>query len=315
MTKLSQSKRILEFLKATPDQRFNSRQIAEAIVVAYPTDYEEKRQNPRFANESAFIGQIVAEIGAQREQVTKLDPHIFCQDKPRPRLYWYDPNRKVGEVEPDITDENNIEDIDTPKNITTAFSEQDLYPILIEYLKTELSLYCQRIDERRSKNTRGTKGNHWLHPDIVAMQPMDTEWNSLIQDCVKLGAGQRARLWSFEVKKELSRSNARTSFFQAVSNSSWANEGYLVATKFSDNATEKELRMLSALHGIGVILLNIENPTESDMILPSRTRPEVDWESVNRILLENDDFKNYIDLVSAYYQTGRVRARDWNKIQ
>ena len=36
--------------------------------------------------------------------------------------------------------------------------------------------------------------------------------------------------------------------------------------------------MLSALHGIGVILLNIENPTESDMILPSRTRPEVDWE-------------------------------------
>ena len=315
MATLSQSKKILEFLKATPDQRFNARQIAEAIVVAYPADYEEKRQNPRFANESAFIGQIVAEIGAQREQITKLDPHIFCQDKPRPRLYWYDPNRKVGEAEPDITDENNIEDIDTPTNITTAFSELDLYPILIEYLKTELNLYCQRIDERRSKNTRGTKGNHWLHPDIVAMQPMDTEWNSLIQDCVKLGAGQRARLWSFEVKKELSRSNARTSFFQAVSNSSWANEGYLVATKFSDNATEKELRMLSALHGIGVILLNIENPTESDIILPSRTRPEVDWESVNRILLENDDFKNYIDLISTYYQTGRVRARDWNKIQ
>ena len=73
MAKLSQSKKILEFLKATPDQRFNARQIAEAIVVAYPADYEEKRQNPRFANESAFIGQIVAEIGAQREQITKLD--------------------------------------------------------------------------------------------------------------------------------------------------------------------------------------------------------------------------------------------------
>lgn len=135
----------------------------------------------------------------------------------------------------------------------------------------------------------------------------------LIQDCVKQGAGQRARLWSFEVKKELSRSNARNSFFQAVSNSSWANEGYLVATKISDNATEKELRMLSALHGIGVILLNIENPTESDMILPSKSRPEVDWESVNRILQENDDFKDYIDLVSTYYQTGKIKAGDWNK--
>ena len=92
-----------------------------------------------------------------------------------------------------------------------------------------------------------------------------------------------------------------------------ANEGYLVATKISDNATEKELRMLSALHGIGVILLNIENPTESEMMLPSRSRLEVDWESVNRILLENDDFKNYVDLVSTYYQTGKVRVRDWNK--
>ena len=313
MAKLSQAKKILEYLKKCPDQKFTARQIAEAIVAAYPADYDEKRKNPRFVNESAFVNQLVAEIGAQREQITKQDSHIFCQDKPRPRLYWYDPKRRVDEPEQNSTDEIDTEALNPSTNITATFSEKDLYPILIEYLKSELNLHCQRIDERSSKNTRGTRGNHWLHPDIVAMQPMDRNWNSLIQDCVKLGAGQRARLWSFEVKKELSRSNARTSFFQAVSNSSWANEGYLVATKISDNATEKEVRILSALHGIGVILLNIENPTESEMMLPSRARPEVDWESVNRILQENDDFKNYIDLVSTYYQTGKVITRDWNK--
>lgn len=311
MAKLSQTRKILAYLKKYPHRKFNARQLAEAIVEAYPADYEEKRSNPRFANESAFIGQVAAEIGVQREQIAKLDPHIFYQDKPRPRLYWYDPNRKVDEVEPDIADE--IRDVDAPEYVTRDFSEQDLYPILVQYLKTELKLYCQRIDEKRSSNRRGKDGNRWLHPDIVAIQPMDTKWDPLIQDCVKQGAGQRARLWSFEVKKELSRSNARNSFFQAVSNSSWANEGYLVATKISDNATEKELRMLSALHGIGVILLNIENPTESDMILPSKSRPEVDWESVNRILQENDDFKDYIDLVSTYYQTGKIKAGDWNK--
>jgi len=60
--------------------------------------------------------------------------------------------------------------------------------------------------------------------------------------------------------------------------------------------------MLSALHGIGVILLNPENPSESEMMLPSRSRSEVDWESVNRILVENKDFKDYIELVSMYYQ-------------
>jgi hypothetical protein len=72
--------------------------------------------------------------------------------------------------------------------------------------------------------------------------------------------------------------------------------------------------MLSTLHGIGVILLNTENPSESEMILPARARAEIDWQSVNRILVENEDFKDYIELVSTYYQTGRLRSRDWNKV-
>ncbi|EJY0899377.1 hypothetical protein OE993_004605, partial [Vibrio parahaemolyticus] len=97
-------------------------------------------------------------------------------------------------------------------------------------------------------------------------------------------------------------SNVRKSFFQAVSNSSWANEGDLVATSIADANTEHELRMLSALHGIGVIVLNTSNPSESEFWLPARTRPEVDWQSVIRIVEENTDFKAYIEQVSAYYK-------------
>jgi hypothetical protein len=312
VSRLSQSQKIVELLKANPNEKFNARKIAEQIVDSYPEDYRDKRQNPRFADEKAFISQVVAEIGSQKDQIVKNDTHVFWQDKPRPRVYWYNPDKVVGEILPEI-DEN--ED-DTPEVSTIAessFSEHDLYPILIDYLKTELNLYCQRIDEKRSKNSRGSGGNQWLHPDIVAMQPVDKEWNELIRSCVKQGAGQSVRLWSFEVKKELTGSNARKSFFQAVSNSSWANEGYLVATSILDSSVEQELRMLSALHGIGVILLNPENPSESEMMLPAKSRAEVDWQSVNRILVENADFKDYIELVSTYYQTGRVRARDWNK--
>lgn len=313
MSRLSQSQKIVELLKANPNQKFNARQIAEQIVQSYPEDYRDKRQNPRFADEKAFISQVVAEIGSQKDQIVKNDAHVFWQDKPRPRVYWYNPEKIVGQIEPEIDEieEDNIEVTTIPETIT--FSEHDLYPILIDYLKTELNLYCQRIDEKRSKNSRGTGGNQWLHPDIVAMQPVDKEWNELIRSCVKQGAGQSVRLWSFEVKKELTGSNARKSFFQAVSNSSWANEGYLVATSISDSSVEQELRMLSALHGIGVILLNPENPSESEMMLPAKSRADVDWQSVNRILVENADFKDYIELVSTYYQTGRVRARDWNK--
>jgi hypothetical protein len=316
VSKLSQSQRIIAFLQANPNQKFNARQIADQIVTRYADDYREKRNNPRFRDDKAFLQQIVAEIGSQKEQLTK-DPHVFWQDKPKPRIYWYDPDKTAGEIVSLASDdEDNDNEVDSTAVSAPSenLSEHDLYPILIEYLKTELRLLCQRIDEKRSKNLRGAGGNQWLHPDIVAMQPVDKEWNDMIRTCVKQGGGQSVRLWSFEVKKELNSGNVRKSFFQAVSNSSWANEGYLVATAISDNAVEQELRMLSALHGIGVILLNPENPSESEMTLPARARPEVDWQSVNRILVENEDFRDYIELVSTYYQTGRFRARDWNKI-
>ena len=314
MAKLSQSQRIVEFLKLHPDEKFNARQLEESIVALFPSDYIEKRQNPRFSDENDFLAQIVAEIGSQKDQIVKTDSRVCWQDKPRPRVYWFDSNSSVNPIAATVSENDDDEEIITvTSSQTTQFTEHDLYPILIEYLKSELKLLCLRIDEKRSKNSYGKGGNQWLHPDIVAMQPVDKEWNDLVRNCAKLGSGQTVRLWSFEVKKELNSSNVRKSFFQAVSNSSWANEGYLVATSISDAVVEQELRMLSQLHGIGVILLNPQNPTESEMMLPATARAEVDWQSVNRILTENEDFKDYIDLVSTYFQTGRVRVKDWNK--
>ena len=315
VSKLSQAEKIIGFLKGIPKQKFNASQIAAGIVSAYPEDYRKKRQNQRFSDEKAFITQVAAEIGSHRDLILPKNKHVFWKDKPKPRVYWYDPEKIAGQVDEIETIEDDDDEPQAVVSVAPNFhTEQDLYPILIDYLKSELKLYCQRIDEKRSKNSKGSGGNQWLHPDIVAMEPIDKEWNELIRNCIKQGAGKRARLWSFEVKKELTGSNARKSFFQAVSNSSWANEGYLVAASISDGSVEQELRMLSALHGIGIILLNQENPSESEMILPSRTRPEVDWQSVNRILVENTDFKDYIELVSTYYQTGRVRTKDWNKL-
>ena len=313
MSNLSQWQRMIAVLKEHPLERMNSRQIAEMMISKYPEDYAEKRSNPRFPNENAFITQVSAEIGTQTRRMLKGDKHVFIQDKPRPRVFWYDPDTTRDQFDEQVNEGVDDED-EIVSNETAKLSEHDLYPILMSYLKSELGLYCQRIDEKKSRNTRGRGGNQWLHPDIVAMQPVDKEWHPLVKSCVKEGSGQRVRLWSFEVKKDLKSSNARESYFQAVSNSSWANEGYLVATSISTSVVEQELRMLSALHGIGVILLNPENPTESDMILPARSRAEVDWQSANRLVDENKDFREYIEQVSTYYQTGRLRSKDWNRL-
>jgi hypothetical protein len=319
MPKLSQSQKIVTFLKHHPHTRFTAKDIAIAVFEQHSDEYQEKRNNPRFPDDKAFIAQIVAEIGSQKKQIIKLEPLICWQDKPRPRVYWYDPDKTQSQAitEKYFEDEETVEENHLIETIATAnahdLSEKQLYPILVEYLNSELNLLCLRIDEKRSKNQRGNGGNQWLHPDIVAMQPVDKDWDLLVRTCVQKGGGQSVRLWSFEVKTELNNSNVRRSFFQAVSNSSWANEGYLVAKDINDNAYQ-ELRMLSALHGIGVILLNMENPSESEILLPAIARPAIDWQSVNRIVLENDDFKDFVEMVSTYFQTGRIRSKDWNRV-
>lgn len=70
--------------------------------------------------------------------------------------------------------------------------------------------------------------------------------------------------------------------------------------------------MLTTLHGIGVILLSIENPSESELLLPALKCAQIDWQSVNRILEENKDFSYFIDLASDCYRIGRLKTSDWD---
>lgn len=300
MKKLSQPAKVAAFLQRNPEKKFTARQIAEEITMQYAFDYQHKKK--KYADEKAFIQQIVAEIGANKDSIIKICPKIKMQDKPRPRLFWYQPHESQV-IEPIVIETHDEEKV----------SEADLYPKLMAFLSQELKLYCLRIDEKRSKNTRGSKGNQWLHPDIVAMQVMDQDWAEDVRQCVKLGSGQNVALWSFEVKLELNGSNVRESFFQAVSNSSWANEGYLVTASIVGEHTEEELRILSALHGIGVIVLNVHELSESEILLPAKRKTETDWQSANRIVEQNSDFARFIEYVAIYYQSGKVIKENWNK--
>lgn len=316
MGKLSQTQKIAKWLMDNPNQRFTAREIAQAIIERYPEDYQEKRQNERFASEQEFIQQIVAEIGAQKDLITKKNKKIRWQDKPKPRVYWFDDSQTMGLVDSLVTDDLAAIEHDASQQALqkqAQLTEYDLYPLLIRYLASELKLYSMRIDEKRSSNRYGINANKWLHPDIVSMQPIAEEWNQLVRTCVLKGDGQSVRLWSFEVKRSLTRANVREYFFQAVSNSSWANEGYLVCTSIAGDGTEDELRMLSALHGIGVIVLNTTDISESEILIPARAKPDIDWQTVNRLVVENADMKEFVDLVSNYYETGRLRAKDWQK--
>ena len=122
---------------------------------------------------------------------------------------------------------------------------------------------------------------------------------------------KKARLWSFEVKRFINRANVRQAFFQAVSNSSWANFGYLVAVEIQGADTRRELEMLSSLHGIGVIILNPENPDDSQVIIPAKEKADVDWATCDRVARANKDFKRYVELVWNFYRTNKPSDEKW----
>ncbi|WP_211296573.1 hypothetical protein [Neisseria iguanae] len=99
----------------------------------------------------------------------------------------------------------------------------------------------------------------------------------------------------------LNNTNVRECFFRTVSNSGWANKGCLVTASIVGEHTEEELRILSALHGIGVIVLNVDELPESETLLPAKRKTETDWQSVNRIVEQNADFATFIEYVAIYY--------------
>ena len=197
---LSQSQKIIAFLEKHRGGSFTARQIAEAIVQQYASDYAKKRNNPRFADDKAFLSQIIAEIGSQKDTLKRLRPTLVWQDRPKPRRYCI-PLEETQEALDTAQGETCERDEEICACEERALLEQELYPLLTSYLWSELHLYSMRIREGRSHNTRGNGGNQWLHPDIVAMEPVDKAWGKHVKACGHASGSTCVRLWSFEVKK------------------------------------------------------------------------------------------------------------------
>jgi hypothetical protein len=121
------------------------------------------------------------------------------------------------------------------------------------------------------------------------------QWQMEIFDIVNYTGNQPVKIYSYELKKELDFSNLRESYFQAVSNSSWANEGYLVAAEIdrSDDFLSEITRLANSF-GIGLIALNTSNPDDSEILIQAHQRDILDIEMMNKISEINPDFKKFL---------------------
>jgi hypothetical protein len=195
-----------------------------------------------------------------------------------------------------------------------AYTEADLYPVLQTFLLERESVVTKRIREQTSSNRRGRHGNKWLHPDVVGMHAPGKDWLEIVRRCSMELPTRKAKLVAIEVKRVLSAGDVRQHFFQTVSNGTWANTAYLAACEIRGEDTWRELETLCAAHGIGYIRIDPEDPDGCRILIPAREREEVDWASANRIAAENADFRDYLQNVLNYLQTGSLMERLWARL-
>jgi hypothetical protein len=194
---------------------------------------------------------------------------------------------------------------------TKKFNERDLHTLLVAYAFGDSHFKANLKTVFHENSSKATKGqNEWLHPDLVGVYFPFRDYKSETLEIQNHLSITSIKLFSFELKVSLNFGNLRQSYFQAVSNSSWANEGYLVTLNIDDDPTFKdEVRRLNNAFGIGIIKLNPENIFESEILFPSRINQEIDWDTVNRLANENSDFNDFLKLITEDCKLGKVKSQ------
>jgi len=182
-----------------------------------------------------------------------------------------------------------------------SYNERDLHPLLSSYLKNT-GVYAKTILHEKFKNSQDSH-QKWIHPDMVGIKFLNLN-NKASQSLLKaVNRADTFKLFSYELKKEINTDyELKKCFFQAVSNSSWANFGYLVAFEISDNLQE-EMERLNQSFGIGILELKA-NPFESKILFPARYK-ELDFKTMDKLCKVNTEFEAFIAQTEKVLTAGR----------
>lgn len=213
-------------------------------------------------------------------------------------------------------DDEQSECSGTAKKQKNSFHERVLHPLLVKFLSEDpnFKLLYKTIRHEECKKGEGGEGK-WNYPDIVGVYfPYNKyfPYNGYEEETLKFlhHTGQkRHKLFSFELKIRINFSNLKESYFQAVSNSTWANEGYLVVFEEIKDKVLGELRRLSQSFGIGVIKLESEI-SNSKILLPAKER-EIDIPTLNMLIEQSSkDFKPFMEKINKQIEKGLDTAVD-----
>ncbi len=181
--------------------------------------------------------------------------------------------------------------------------ERDLHPFLTYMAFHNENLKCYTKTIFHEESVKSPKGmDRWLYPDMVGVRFLHAELSNenLIAFSKKFDT-LPVKLVSFELKKEISVNNCRECYFQAISNSSWANEGYLVG-RHIDTRNPQLMDLLKRLHasfGIGVIDLRTDE-NKSAILLNAKYKEKIDYTVALEISDKNPKFSGFLKSVVDY---------------
>lgn len=196
--------------------------------------------------------------------------------------------------------------------VEKKFLEKNMHSLFAKFLRAQ-SIFPKTINANKSSNS--VKGDlEWTNPDIVSVEVISSLYSEknqsglLIEKIRKISTPQ-IRIVSYELKLDLRLSDLKQKYFQAVSNSSWANKGYLVVLDVDDSdEMKKELERLVKSFGIGIYVFN-KNSLEEKVDNKDLFYIYEGYESVNKNVLEFDFIKklyesnnrDFIDFLNATY--------------
>ncbi|MCQ2766751.1 COG2958 family protein [Helicobacter pylori] len=191
--------------------------------------------------------------------------------------------------------------------------ERDLHPFLTYMAINNENLKCYTKTIFHEESSKSPKGmDRWLYPDMVGVRFLHAEWSNenLIAFSKKFDI-LPVKLVSFELKREISVHNCRECYFQAISNSSWANEGYLVG-RHIDTHNPQLMDLLKRLHasfGIGVIDLRTDED-KSTILLNAKYKEKIDYTVALELSTKNEKFSGFLKSVVDYDPNHQHRYKD-----
>lgn len=170
-----------------------------------------------------------------------------------------------------------------------TFKERSLHRLLSNYLLGKNILSKTIFHESSTKNDQAQK---WVHPDMVGVEFNEFQEFATRSLLKAAETKEYVALYSYELKRSIENDHQlKEYFFQALSNSSWANYGYLVAFDINEDIME-EMERLNRSFGIGVI--KVSPYSDNTLVLFPARKNELDYYTIDKLCRINKDFKDFI---------------------